>query len=380
MFSKKPQRPNVKSIRELIDPKSHVQKKYFSLMYVPSYSTGKTRSLRIPYNAFYIAVASIICLSAIFAGFYLRSHHFMRVAQDISAERDQAQEAYHEMHANLTNEQNRLRDDADQLKSQLSEEQQRFQTERGQVRREYQETLDDLQEMINELEVKLRELDDTRQEVVGQLGASAHIPPVQTILHEIEEAHTAFLTALGDIRIRSDERNPSTRATEQDLRDTFRVLTAKIDAQMLCYADLPRHASRVKTLAANYPTIWPIRGTITSGFGYRTNPMGGRSGEHHDGIDIRTPSGTNVRAAGGGTVRESGWAGSYGYMVVLDHGGGVQTYYAHNSRNTVSVGQRVERGDIIAKSGSTGRSTGPHLHYEVRVGGSPANPNNFFLE
>jgi septal ring factor EnvC (AmiA/AmiB activator) len=280
----------------------------------------------------------------------------------------------------LTDEQNRLRYDAEQLKSQLSEEQQRFQTERGQVRRDYQENLDDLQHIITDLEDKLRELDETRHEVIGQLGAKAHIPPIKAILDDIGEQQFSFLSLLGDIRIRSDERNPSPRVTEQDLKDTYHILSAKIDAQLLCFADLTRQINRYKTFVSNYPTTWPIKGTVTSGYGYRTNPMGGSRGEHHEGVDIRTATGTNVRATGGGTVWQAGWNGSYGYMVTIDHGHGIQTAYAHNNSVSVSVGERVERGDVIAKAGSTGRSTGPHVHYEVRVNGVPVDPQKYFLE
>jgi murein DD-endopeptidase MepM/ murein hydrolase activator NlpD len=380
MYNKKAQRPQVKSIRELINHKSHVQKKYFSLMLVPSYSTGRTRSLRIPYGVFYFVIISVFCISAVIAGFYLRSNYFMRMAQSVSTELDQAQEAYIEMQNNLTDEQNRLMDNANQLKSQLSEEQQRFQSEKSQVRQEYQETLEDLQDMVYDLELKLQELDETRLEVISQLGVKAFIPPIRAILNEIEQAQTAFLSAVSHIRIRSDERNPSAKTTEQDLRDYYTLLTARLEAQLLCFADLTRHGVRIQTYAANYPTRWPIRGQVTSGYGYRTNPMGGSRGEHHDGIDIRTPIGTNVHATGGGTVRQAEWGGSYGYIVIIDHGFGIQTLYAHNSRNLVSAGQRVERGDVIAKSGSTGRSTGPHVHYEVRVNGKAVNPWSYFFE
>ncbi|MGE5561006.1 MAG: peptidoglycan DD-metalloendopeptidase family protein [Chloroflexota bacterium] len=112
---------------------------------------------------------------------------------------------------------------------------------------------------------------------------------------------------------------------------------------------------------------WPVRGTITSGFGSRW-------GSIHTGIDIAVPSGTPVKAAKGGTVIEARWMNGYGYAVEIDHGGGVVTLYGHNSKLLVSVGDRVETGDVIARSGSTGRSTGPHVHFEVRKNGKAVNP------
>jgi murein DD-endopeptidase MepM/ murein hydrolase activator NlpD len=112
---------------------------------------------------------------------------------------------------------------------------------------------------------------------------------------------------------------------------------------------------------------WPIRGGITSPFGYR-------HGEFHTGLDINGSTGDTVRAAESGTVIDTGWGGNYGKMIKISHGSGVQTWYCHLSRYSVSVGDRVERGDAIGAVGSTGRSTGSHLHFEVRVNGSPVSP------
>ncbi len=123
---------------------------------------------------------------------------------------------------------------------------------------------------------------------------------------------------------------------------------------------------------------WPTPGVtrVTSEFGYRIHPIL-KVSKLHTGIDIGCPSGTTVVAANSGTVIKSGWNNSYGYMVMIDHGGGIVTLYAHNSSLLVSTGSNVERGDAIAKSGSTGMSTGPHLHFEVRVNGDYQNPRNW---
>ncbi len=118
---------------------------------------------------------------------------------------------------------------------------------------------------------------------------------------------------------------------------------------------------------------YPARGKITSGFGRR-----GR--KNHNGIDIALPNGTPVKAADGGTVTFSGRQGTYGYLVIIDHGEGYTSYYGHNSKNLVSKGDKVHKGQTIALSGNTGRSTGPHLHFEVRKFGVPVNPINYLKE
>ncbi len=118
---------------------------------------------------------------------------------------------------------------------------------------------------------------------------------------------------------------------------------------------------------------WPVTGTITSPFGWRSNPFGG-SPEFHQGLDIAAPTGTAVTAAAGGTVIMAQWYGGYGNYVLIDHGGGYSTGYGHLSAIYVSNGQSVKRGQAIGAVGSTGASTGPHLHFEVRIDGKPVDP------
>ena len=113
--------------------------------------------------------------------------------------------------------------------------------------------------------------------------------------------------------------------------------------------------------------IWPVNGTVTSGFGWRWGRM-------HEGIDISAPSGTAIWAAAAGTVIYAGWLGGYGNLVVVDHGNGLSTAYAHASAILVGVGQSVEQGETVALVGSTGHSTGPHLHFEVRLRDAAVDP------
>jgi len=138
--------------------------------------------------------------------------------------------------------------------------------------------------------------------------------------------------------------------------------------------------AQIQPHISNHPTIWPVRTYISSGFGSRQDPFTGRW-TMHNGIDIPARHGTPIVATGGGTVVLSGWvSGGFGNKIIIDHGFGIRTVYAHNQVNLVSVGQRVERGELIGRVGSTGATTGPHVHYEVHVNGRPVNPRSFLLE
>ena len=122
--------------------------------------------------------------------------------------------------------------------------------------------------------------------------------------------------------------------------------------------------------------IWPARGQITSPFGYRYHPIL-RKRKYHSGVDIAVASGTPVLAADAGVIILSAWNGGYGYCVIIDHGQGISTLYGHNSKLLVRAGATVAKGQLISKSGSTGLSTGPHLHFEVRKDGVPVDPLSY---
>ncbi len=133
-----------------------------------------------------------------------------------------------------------------------------------------------------------------------------------------------------------------------------------------------------RNLLARTPTILPTEGWISSRFGYRKSPFGGRR-EFHKGVDIATKEGSPVVATADGVVTFSDAKASYGETVVIDHGHGIVTSYAHLSKTLVNRGDHVKRGDTVGLVGSTGRSTGPHVHYEVRLNGMPVNPQKYVL-
>jgi murein DD-endopeptidase MepM/ murein hydrolase activator NlpD len=136
-------------------------------------------------------------------------------------------------------------------------------------------------------------------------------------------------------------------------------------------------ASKYNSILAKTPSIWPLYGLITSAFGWRSNPFGGSSGEEHDGVDIAAPYGTAIRATADGTVVQVGWNGTYGISVTLYHRNGIETLYGHMSRMAVSAGQTVKKGQVIGYEGLTGRTTGPHCHYQVMINGTPVNPMTY---
>jgi len=130
---------------------------------------------------------------------------------------------------------------------------------------------------------------------------------------------------------------------------------------------------------ANAPSLWPVVGRITSSFGERLDPFNGE-GTFHAGIDISSTFGDSVRATADGVVLTAGLASGYGREILIDHGHGVETLYGHLSGFAISAGQEVKRGQIIGYVGTSGRSTGPHLHYEVRIRNTPVNPHKYLQE
>jgi murein DD-endopeptidase MepM/ murein hydrolase activator NlpD len=131
---------------------------------------------------------------------------------------------------------------------------------------------------------------------------------------------------------------------------------------------------RRDALATATPSIWPTHGWLTSPMGYRTDPVNGESGDFHPGLDIAGDRGQPVYATAAGRVTFAERHGSYGNLIVIDHGYGLETRYGHLQAFTIGKGDQVKRGDVIGRVGSTGRATGNHLHYEVLANGTLLNP------
>jgi murein DD-endopeptidase MepM/ murein hydrolase activator NlpD len=152
---------------------------------------------------------------------------------------------------------------------------------------------------------------------------------------------------------------------------------AKIES--ISFQELDNFFKNQKSFLSSTPSIWPTRGWVTSNFGFRKSPFTGLR-EKHEGWDIAARNGSPVRATADGVVVVEGREYGYGNLVEIDHGYGIVTRYGHNSKHLVKVGDRIKRGQVVSLVGSTGRSTGPHLHYEVLLHGVPVNPKNYILE
>ncbi|MCF8724176.1 murein DD-endopeptidase MepM/ murein hydrolase activator NlpD [Nitrospina gracilis] len=169
------------------------------------------------------------------------------------------------------------------------------------------------------------------------------------------------------------------QAMLDSLEGDLNILTSQAKLRQVSFQELDEFFKNQRSLLASTPSIWPTRGWVTSGFGYRKSPFTGLP-EKHEGLDIASRKGSEIRATADGKVITAGRQYGYGNLIEIDHGYGVITRYGHNSKNLVKVGDKIERGDLVALVGNTGRSTGPHVHYEIIVDGIPVNPRNYILE
>lgn len=207
---------------------------------------------------------------------------------------------------------------------------------------------------------KKQQLEVQRQQL-AKLQAEAEAK--KTVVENKKQDQLIVLARLQDEKALAEASYAELQATSQDIE-------ARIRARQ------QQGASAGQVVHGSGVFVWPTSGPITSPFGYRIHPIFGTQ-IYHSGIDIGVDTGTPIVAADSGVVIEADWLGGYGYAVVIDHGNGLSTLYGHNSELAVSPGQSVQQGQVIAYAGSTGYSTGPHCHFEVRVNGSPVDPMGY---
>ena len=214
---------------------------------------------------------------------------------------------------------------------------------------------------------------DARRRTKAARVEAAHVEAAVASATSEQQGVVSRLVASRDALVAARRDKSATLAS---IRDDRASTLAEIDALEEQSAALAERIRQAQQQSSSAPVVvssgsgvlgWPVSGPVTSGFGLRWGRM-------HEGIDIAVAEGTPVRAAGAGTVIYAGWMGGYGNLVVVDHGNGLSTAYAHNSSLGVGVGQSVTAGQVVSYSGNTGNSTGPHVHFEVRVNGSAVDP------
>lgn len=237
-------------------------------------------------------------------------------------------------------------------------------------RKGLEEEKDNLNKKMISLSANKQKVEETKKELLNEKynGQS-----VISDLNNIEENKKAIIKKL-------DKEKSSNEEDMSKLVEFNDKARAQIDGfikdQINSNKPVDKTPSQDKGQGNSSGFIRPIGGSITNGFGQRIHPITGANGMHH-GVDIATERGTPIKAAQSGTVITATYNNIYGNMIILSHGNGVQTVYAHADSLNVSEGQQVKQGQVIAKVGSTGMSTGPHLHFEVRINGSVVNPMSY---
>lgn len=384
-FDKWQQAPNVKKVSELVDSGSHRQKKYISLVFVPS--DGKTRSVHIPRGIFIGTILSVFVFSALVLGFYLRGAHLENVTQRLEVSIVETIEDFEEYRETSVQMRDFLRDTSLRAYEELAGTQSRVRTEFAQIEERHQSGLDATLAHINNLERQIREFEAERLGILARLEEKSEmIPPIAEIVELLNASQEVLVYEINGYSDFIETPTvgllggAGTYAPATELLARVETLTSELQIQRQLLENIEAYTSLIDEYLRNYPTLMPVTGgVITSGFGNRRDPING-SIAFHDGVDIPAPQGTPIMAAGGGTVTFVGWRNGWGNVVFIDHGFGIVTLYSHNSRNAVEEGQRVERGDIIGYVGSTGRAISPHLHYEVHVNGRAVNPVPFIWE
>ena len=215
------------------------------------------------------------------------------------------------------------------------------------------------------------------QSAISDLGAQAALDPNLARTMEKLPALTKARAMGGNVTPATTARQDSTYARTlsalSNPDDTFGLLRSLLEGLESRLQSVRTNVEKRNALANATPSIWPAHGWLSSGMGPRTDPVNGRT-DYHNGLDIAGDKGQAVYATAAGTVTQAGYSGAYGNLIVVDHGFGLETRYGHLSGFNVQKGTHVKRGEMIGKLGSTGRTTGNHLHYEVMASGRLLNP------
>lgn len=247
---------------------------------------------------------------------------------------------------------------------------------------EYKLTLVDKSEKTNEEAIlaKLEENSETTYKLYAvtingkEKTILANLDEAEKLVDEMTEKYEDKIDlkiGITDV-ITTDKKDEDTvKVAKKTVKKSIETAIEKKEKEEAKKREIESH-----TVQGVYLQVTPVSGIITSRFGNRESIRS--SG--HTGLDIAAPYGTSIKAAASGTVTFAGYSGGYGYVVKMSHGNGIETYYGHCSKLYVSAGQKIEAGDVIAAVGSTGNSTGNHLHFEVRVNGSEVNPQNYLYK
>jgi murein DD-endopeptidase MepM/ murein hydrolase activator NlpD len=243
--------------------------------------------------------------------------------------------------------------------------------------------LSQLQRQTQDQKSKIHFFSSKIEDLEKQLSRLKDFDKKIRIIANLEKSQetTSFMGMGGpspsDLREKLKGEKDETGLTQQ-LRADIERLESEATSQEESLSELEKLLQSKKEMLVHTPSIWPVHGWVTSGFGFRINPFTGLT-QMHEGLDISNRIGTPVIATADGIVSDTGRDSSHGNVVVISHGFGMATRYFHLNKVFVRAGQRVKRGTKIAEVGTTGKSTGPHLHYEVRVNGIPVNPLRYIL-
>jgi murein DD-endopeptidase MepM/ murein hydrolase activator NlpD len=225
------------------------------------------------------------------------------------------------------------------------------------------------------LEARLEEMDEAQEYIVQLVEMfnvetnSSLVAPVSRSFSRTAQANVDAST--GDALFFSE----AVLISDVDALVTDDEISTILAEQSEAYTELVSNLESQLSYLECRPDFYPASGTLTSNFGYRKDPFTGRTAMHN-GIDISNTSGTTIYSAGAGVVTFAGWSGSFGNVIIVDHGYGYETAYAHCKTMDIEVGTSVQKGDAIATMGSSGRATGTHLHFEIRYNGTAINPLN----